>query len=131
MTRAVIYARYSSDNQRDASIEDQIRQCTAHVERQGWRLTHCYTDHAISGASPLRPGYQQLLEDTRAGLFEVVVAEALDRLSREATSEVPDIAGSKPARQPVPPRPGERLRFGFERLQCAVLANCVGRRPQC
>ena len=83
MTRAVIYARYSSDNQRDASIEDQIRQCTAHVEQQGWRLTSCYTDHAISGASPLRPGYQKLLEDARAGLFEVVVAEALDRLSRD------------------------------------------------
>ena len=53
MTRAVIYARYSSHNQRDASIEDQIRQCKAHVEHQGWRLTNTYTDRAISGASPL------------------------------------------------------------------------------
>ena len=83
MTRAVIYARYSSVNQRDASIEDQIRQCKAHVEHQGWRLTNTYTDRAISGASPLRPGYQKLLEDARSGLFEVVVAEALDRLSRD------------------------------------------------
>ena len=83
MTRAVIYARYSSHNQRDASIEDQIRQCKAHVEHQGWRLTNTYTDRAISGASPLRPGYQKLLEDARSGLFEVVVAEALDRLSRD------------------------------------------------
>jgi len=83
MTRAVIYARYSSDSQREASIEDQIRLCKAHVERQGWRLTTSYTDHAISGASPLRPGYQKLLEDARSGLFEVVVAEALDRLSRD------------------------------------------------
>ena len=77
MTRAVIYARYSSHNQRDASIEDQIRQCKAHVEHQGWRLTNTYTDRAISGASPLRPGYQKLLEDARSGLFEVVVSEAL------------------------------------------------------
>ena len=83
MTRAVIYARYSSHNQRDASIEDQIRQCKAHVEHRGWRLTNTYTDRAISGASPLRPGYQKLLEDARSGLFEVVVAEALDRLSRD------------------------------------------------
>ena len=83
MTRAVIYARYSSNNQRDASIEDQIRQCKAYVEHQGWHLTNTYTDHAISGASPLRPGYQKLLEDARSGLFEVVVAEALDRLSRD------------------------------------------------
>lgn len=35
MTRAVIYARYSSDNQRDASIEDQIRQCEARVKCRG------------------------------------------------------------------------------------------------
>ena len=83
MTRAVIYARYSSDNQRDASIEDQIRQCKAHIEQQRWRLTNTYTDRAISGASLIRPGYQKLLEDARSGLFEVVVAEALDRLSRD------------------------------------------------
>ena len=35
MTRAVIYARYSSDNQRDASIEDQVRQCRARIEQEG------------------------------------------------------------------------------------------------
>ena len=38
MTRAVIYARYSSGNQRDASIEDQVRQCRARIEQEGWRL---------------------------------------------------------------------------------------------
>ena len=48
MTRAVIYARYSSHNQRDASIEDQIRQCKAHVEHRGWRLTNTYTDRAAA-----------------------------------------------------------------------------------
>ena len=42
-----------------------------------------YTDHAISGATTLRPGYQKILEDARAGRFEVLVAEALDRLSRD------------------------------------------------
>ena len=83
MFRAVIYARYSSNNQRKASIEDQIRQCQVYAEHQRWRLTNTYTDHAISGTSLLRPGYQKLLEDARSGLFEVVVAEALDRLSRD------------------------------------------------
>ena len=81
--RAVIYARYSSDNQREASIEDQIRICRAFIEREGWTYLDAYTDRALSGASPLRPGYQKLLEDARAGCFEVVVAEALDRLSRD------------------------------------------------
>ena len=42
-----------------------------------------YSDHAISGATTLRPGYQKMLEDARAGRFEVLVAEALDRLSRD------------------------------------------------
>ena len=37
MTRAVIYARYSSDNQRDASIEDQVRQCRARIDQEGWQ----------------------------------------------------------------------------------------------
>ena len=83
MTRAVIYARYSSDNQREASINDHVRVCTAYAEKQGWRVTTTYTDHAISGASLLRPGYQKLLEDARQGHFDIVLAEALDRLSRD------------------------------------------------
>jgi site-specific DNA recombinase len=81
--RAVIYARYSSDHQRDASVEDQVRECRAFIDRQGWTYLHAYHDRAISGASALRPGYQRLLADARDGQFDVVVAEALDRLSRD------------------------------------------------
>ena len=81
--RASVYARYSSDNQREASIEDQVRECRAFIERQGWAYQHAYTDRAMSGASTLRPGYQLLLEDARERQFDVVVAEALDRLSRD------------------------------------------------
>ncbi len=81
--RAVIYARFSSNNQRDASIEDQVRQCRQYIDRQGWTYLHAYTDRAISGARLLRAGYQKLLEDARASSYDVVVAEALDRLSRD------------------------------------------------
>lgn len=87
--RAVIYARYSSDQQREASIEDQIRLCRAQIEREGWEHMTNYTDRATSGASALRAGYQKLMEDARAGRFDVVVAEALDRLSRDQE----DVAG--------------------------------------
>jgi site-specific DNA recombinase len=83
MTLAAIYARYSSDNQRDASIEDQVRQCRARVDQEQWQLGEVYSDHAISGATTLRPSYQKMLEDARAGRFDVLVAEALDRLSRD------------------------------------------------
>src|SRR5215831_165666 len=81
--RAAIYARYSSDLQRDASIEDQIRLCQERIARDGWTLIATYTDRARSGANQLRPGYQQLLEEARRGQFDIVVAEALDRLSRD------------------------------------------------
>ena len=89
MIRAAIYARYSSDLQSDTSIEDQIRLCKARIEEKGWKLVQPYTDHAVSAASMMRPGVQMLMQDACAGEFDVVVAEALDRLSRDQE----DIAG--------------------------------------
>src|SRR6266852_396806 len=81
--RAAIYARYSTDLQSAASIEDQVRLCRERITREGWALVATYNDRAQSGASALRAGYQQLLEDARAGRFDFIVAEALDRLSRD------------------------------------------------
>jgi DNA invertase Pin-like site-specific DNA recombinase len=81
--RAVIYARYSTDLQRTASIDDQIRVCRERIEREGWTYLHAYHDRAMSGTSHLRPGYQKLLDEAQRGMFDVVVAEALDRLSRD------------------------------------------------
>ncbi|MFC3568365.1 recombinase family protein, partial [Paracoccus simplex] len=52
--KVAIYARYSSDNQRDASIADQFRMCRLHAEKQGWHIVEEYSDHAISGASLIR-----------------------------------------------------------------------------
>ncbi len=83
MRTAAIYARYSSDLQSDASIEDQVRLCREHAEREGLTVVECYSDHGISGATLLRPGVQALLQDTITGKYDVVIAEALDRLSRD------------------------------------------------
>jgi len=80
--RAAIYARYSSDNQRDASIEDQMEVCRRYIARDEWQLVKVYEDRALSGGSPIRPGYQKLLIDAENRQFDVVVVEALDRLSR-------------------------------------------------
>ena len=79
--RAVIYARYSSDEQRPESIEDQIVKCRRYCELLGWTVVGSYPDAAITGSTILRPEYQRLLQDAERGLFDVVV-EAVDRLSR-------------------------------------------------
>ena len=84
MTRAALYARYSSDAQSKASIEDQFRLCREQAKRERWRITGAYEDAAISGASTiLRPGIQQLMRDAQRGEFKIVLAEALDRISRD------------------------------------------------
>ncbi|WP_316168797.1 MULTISPECIES: recombinase family protein [unclassified Bradyrhizobium] len=84
MPRVALYARYSSDNQSESSIEDQFRLCREHAKRERWKVTSTYHDAAISGASMiLRPGIQLLLQDAQRGLFDVVLGEALDRISRD------------------------------------------------
>ena len=82
--RVVIYARYSSDHQRAASIEDQFRICRERAGREGWQIVGTYKDAGISGASMiLRPGIQTLLQDAQTDRFDLVLAEALDRISRD------------------------------------------------
>lgn len=87
--RAAIYARYSSDKQREASIEDQMRLCEERAVREGWKIVKRYSDHAISGASLVRPGIQALMQDAQGGKFDLILTESLDRISRDQE----DIAG--------------------------------------
>ena len=81
--RVALYARYSSDNQRDASIADQFRVCRQLATRQGWTVIEEYADHAVSGATLLRAGFQALMRDALNKRFDVVLAESLDRFSRD------------------------------------------------
>ena len=83
VARCAVYARYSSDQQREASIEDQVRACRARAGREGWEVTVVHTDYVVSGATALRPGFQALLADLRGSAVDVVLAESLDRLSRD------------------------------------------------
>jgi site-specific DNA recombinase len=61
--RVAIYARFSSDRQRDTSIEDQIRRCTEHVRRLGGKVDSVlvFSDAAISGSTLARPGFEALM----------------------------------------------------------------------
>jgi DNA invertase Pin-like site-specific DNA recombinase len=82
--RAALYARYSSDLQDKRSIRDQLDVARGYAERQGWRIVREFSDAAISGASTHnRPGLRDLMHAAEAGEFEVVLVEALDRLSRD------------------------------------------------
>ncbi len=84
MPKVALYARYSTDNQSVVSIEDQFRICREHAGRERWQVIDTYHDAAISGASViLRPGVQSLLQDAKRGKFDIVLAEALDRVSRD------------------------------------------------
>ena len=83
MVRTAVYARYSSDMQSNASIEDQVRVCRDRITSINGTLVEVYSDHAISGASMMRPGLQAIMRDCASGRYDVVYAEALDRLSRD------------------------------------------------
>ena len=70
---AVIYARYSSDNQREESIEGQIRECTAYAEKNGITVIKHYIDRAFSAKTDNRPEFQQMIKDSGKKLFDVVL----------------------------------------------------------
>ncbi|MDA2911824.1 recombinase family protein [Nitrospiraceae bacterium AH_259_D15_M11_P09] len=85
MTRAAFYARYSSEGQREASIEDQYRNCERRAMQEGWTVIKRYKDQAISGAYDQRgrPGYRQMMADAEARRFDVLLVDDLSRLSRD------------------------------------------------
>ena len=79
---AVIYARYSSDNQREESIEGQIRECTAYAEKNGITVIKHYIDRAFSAKTDNRPEFQQMIKDSDKKLFDIVLVWKLDRFAR-------------------------------------------------
>ena len=79
---AVIYARYSSDNQREESIEGQIRECTAYAEKNGITIVKHYIDRAISAKTDNRPEFQQMIKDSERGIFDIIIVWKLDRFAR-------------------------------------------------
>jgi DNA invertase Pin-like site-specific DNA recombinase len=90
MRRAAIYARFSTDLQSERSIEDQVTLCRSYATREGLDVVATFEDRARSGGSILgRDGLMQLMERAREGTFEILVVEALDRLSRD----MEDLAG--------------------------------------
>ena len=80
--KAVIYARYSSDNQREESIEGQLRENKAFAEKNGIEIIGTYIDRALSAKTDNRPEFRKMIDDSSKGLFDIVIVWKLDRFAR-------------------------------------------------
>lgn len=78
----VIYARYSSDNQREESIEGQLRECQAFAKKNDITLLEPYIDRALSAKTDNRPNFLKMIKDSATKRFDVVIVWKLDRFSR-------------------------------------------------
>ena len=79
---AVIYARYSSHNQREESIEQQVSECMEFAQANNLKVVDVYSDSAISGKTDKRAAFQRMLRDAEKGKFKVVVAYKSNRIAR-------------------------------------------------
>ena len=82
MKKAVAYGRYSTDMQREESIDAQFRAIRDYCQRNGIELINTYADEGISGTTDNRPQFQQMIKDAELGAFDYVIVHKLDRFSR-------------------------------------------------
>ena len=89
--KAVIYARYSSDKQDEASIDAQVRACREYAAGKGYAVLEVYADEAISGKgskTSRRKAYQRMLRDAERGLFQIILIHKYDRIARNLGEHV-------------------------------------------
>ena len=80
--KAVIYARYSSDSQREESIEGQLRECKEYAKRNDIIILGEYIDRALSAKTDNRPEFQRMIKDSYSKLFDTIIVWKLDRFAR-------------------------------------------------
>ena len=81
--KAVIYARYSSDSQREESIEGQLRECSEFANKIGVDVVANYIDRAMTATSDNRPDFQRMIKDSYKHCFDIIIVWKLDRFSRD------------------------------------------------
>ena len=79
---AVIYARYSSDAQREESIEGQIRDCMEYAKYNDITVVSTYIDRALSAKTDNRPNFQKMIKDSSKHIFDLIIVWKLDRFAR-------------------------------------------------
>ncbi len=82
MKTAVIYARYSCDNQTEQSIDGQLRVCEEYAQRNNILILNTYIDRAMTGTNDNRPDFQKMLKDSARREWDYVLVYKLDRFSR-------------------------------------------------
>ena len=80
--KAVIYARYSCDHQREESIDGQLRECKEFAQKQEYLIVGSYIDRAMSAKTDNRPQFQQMIKDSAKGGFDIIIVWKLDRFAR-------------------------------------------------
>lgn len=90
--KAVIYARYSSNNQREASIEQQVAECKKFAERNNLPVVGVYQDAAISGRTDDRPDFQRMMRDAKKEQFDYIIAWKSNRIGRNMTQALTNMA---------------------------------------
>lgn len=83
MKTAIAYSRFSSDNQREESIDAQLRAIKEYAERNGYVLLKTYSDEAKSATTDNRPQFQQLFKDIKTNSYDVLIVHKLDRFARD------------------------------------------------
>ena len=87
--KAVVYARYSDNAQREESIEGQLRECGEFAKRKGYTVINTYIDRAISGKkADNRPQFMQMIDDSKQKQFDTVIVWKIDRFSRDKYDSV-------------------------------------------
>ena len=135
---AVIYARYSSHNQREESIEGQLRECHDFAVKNGLTVIKEYCDRALSGKTDKRPSFQKLIKDSEKGQFQAVITYAIDRFARNRYDSAIYKAKLKKhgvrvyyAKQPMPEGPEgiilESVMEGYAEYYSANLARNIKR----
>lgn len=105
--KAVIYARYSCDNQREESIEGQLRECEAYCQKNDFTVVGTYIDRAESARTDQRPEFQHMIQDSSRGQFDLVIVWKIWTASRVTVTTAPITRAAskrKTSRCSPPPR---------------------------
>ena len=144
--RGVIYARYSSDAQREESIEGQLRENTAYAKKNGIEIVGTYIDRAVSAKTDNRPEFQRMVKDSAKKGFDVVVVWKLDRFARNrfdsarytdepidmpTTEEIELMEQSSDIASAVSPKNKGHLLVSFQTVEKPLLCIMQGRGLVC